>query len=59
MQIFVGRDGLFFVYPPGRKGHGGGLSARVVRTERTDEASINSGYVTEIRETNIHACALV
>ena len=50
----------FFVYPPARKvGERISRGARVVRTERTDEASINSEYVTEIRETNVHMYARV
>lgn len=56
VQIFVRRNRLFFVYPLGEKGTPRGLSSPVVRNERTDEVSINSGCVTEIRETNIHIC---
>lgn len=51
----------FFVYPPGARKVGERISrgARAARTERTDEASINSEYVTEIRETNVHMYARV
>lgn len=47
------RSFVFRLYPS-KKGTSRGFSSRVLHSERTDEASINSGYVTEIRETNIH-----
>lgn len=56
VQIFVRRNRLFFVYPLGEKGTPErALLSPVVRNERTDEVSINSGCVTEIRETNMYA----
>lgn len=60
VQIFDGRRFVFSYTPPARKvGERISRGARVVRTERTDEASINSEYVTEIRETNVHMYARV
>ena len=58
---FSTAGGLFFRIPPLARKVGERISrgARVVRTERTDEASINSEYVTEIRETNVHMYARV